>query len=168
MEAELTALATSGATTVVGLMASDAWAQVRGRLARFFARGGEAGAVDAELEQSRQELTAARAADDDLAAGDVEAEWRTRLRRTLGADPAAAEELRRLLAELDPAGAAGQAPTSVVHNTFSGGVNHGVVMQGRDFRFGAMTFHASGAVPPEAAEGTEPGGEPPAGEEPDR
>ncbi|WUH95913.1 hypothetical protein OG900_25330 [Streptomyces sp. NBC_00433] len=129
MEAELAAPATSGATTVVGLMASDAWAQVRGRLARFFARDGQAGAVDAELEQSRQEPAAARAAGDDLAAGDVEAEWRTRLRRTLGADPAAAEELRLLLAELNAADPACQAPTSIVHDNVSGGVNHGVVMR---------------------------------------
>lgn len=138
VEAELTALAASGATTLVGLMASDAWTQVRGRLARFFARGGEAGPVDAELELSRQELSAAGAADD------VEAEWRARLRRTLRADPAAADELRLLLAELDPAASRGT--TVTVHNIIGGGVQHGPVIQGQNF--GAVTFHAPGSVPP--------------------
>jgi hypothetical protein len=142
MEAELTALATSGATTVVGLMASDAWTQVRTRLARFFARDGEAGQVGQELELSRQELAAARAADDDLAAGDIEAEWRTRLRRTLRADPAAASELRLLLAELAPDSP--QGTTVTVHNTMSGVVRHGSVYQGQNL---SMTYGSPGAVP---------------------
>ncbi|WP_327290704.1 hypothetical protein [Streptomyces sp. NBC_01198] len=153
MEAELAALATSGATTLVGLMASDAWAHARGRLARFFARGGEAGPVDAELEESRQELAAARGADDDLAAGDVEAAWRTRLRRTLRADPAAAEELRRLLAELEPVRT--REATSIVNNTVSGGVQHGVVQAQN---VGPVAFHGSGTAPSGPPAEAGPGG----------
>jgi hypothetical protein len=138
--AELAGLAVSGATTVVGLMASDAWTQARERLARFFARGGGPGeedAVSGELQLSQQELAAADA-DADTAA-DIEAAWRTRLRRVLRDDPAAAGELRALLDELAPA--AGTGPVDVVHNTVEGGVHHGPVVQGRDFT-GDITFRA--------------------------
>jgi hypothetical protein len=155
VEAELAALATSGATTMVGLMATDAWSQVRGRLARLLARGGETGAVDAELEAARQELDAARAAGDDLAASDVETEWRTRLRRMLRADPAAAQELRLLLAEIDPG--AGRGPTVVVHNSVSGTVT-GPAIQGQNF--GPLTFHGLGAAAPPAVPDPGPGAPP--------
>ncbi|CAM5454626.1 hypothetical protein SCALM49S_06622 [Streptomyces californicus] len=50
MEAELTALAAWGATTFVGLMATEAWSQVRGRLARVLGRGEGDEVIDAELE----------------------------------------------------------------------------------------------------------------------
>lgn len=102
MEAELAALAASGATSLVGLMVSDAWAQTRVRVARFLARGEETGGVDEELEASREELIAARDGDEPDVAADIEDEWRLRMRRALRADPAAAQELRLLLDELAP------------------------------------------------------------------
>ncbi|MEU7041316.1 hypothetical protein AB0A77_09665 [Streptomyces varsoviensis] len=144
MEAELAALAASGATTVVGLMASDAWTQAKQRLARFFARGGDESAVDGELELSRAELAAARDESDELTAADIEADWRQRLRRVLRTDPAAAEELRALLAEVGPAEGERGGP---VHNTVSGSVHNGSVVQGRDFS-GGLNLYGSGAVPP--------------------
>ncbi|MFF8912447.1 hypothetical protein ACF08M_03780 [Streptomyces sp. NPDC015032] len=122
MEAELVALAASGATALVQHMVADSWGQVRDRLVAFFARGEAApeaeSALAGELEASRGELTAARDEGDDPSAGDVEAEWRARLRRRLAADPRAADELRAILAELEPAGGTGRA--GVVHNTISG------------------------------------------------
>ncbi|MEC4015260.1 hypothetical protein [Streptomyces sp. H27-D2] len=144
MEAELVALAASGATTLVGLMVSDAWTQGRERLVRFFARGGDEGSAEEELRISREELAAARAAEDEGAAADIEAGWRMRLRRVLQADPAAAEELRLLLAELAPWAGSEQGVT--VHNTISGGVN-GPVFQGQQFT--GLTFHSSGTLPSE-------------------
>ncbi|MFE2654077.1 hypothetical protein ACFXGY_29765, partial [Streptomyces sp. NPDC059346] len=120
MEAELAALAASGATTFVGLMATEAWTQVRGRLARFLGRGETDEVIGAELEESRAELTAARAEDDEQAAADIEAEWRNRLRRTLRADPAAAGELRAILDELAPRQPTGPA-VAINHNTINGG-----------------------------------------------
>lgn len=153
VEAELTASARSGATTLVGLTASDAWSQVCGRLARPFACGGETGPVDAELERSRRELTAARVAGDGWAVGDVEAEWRTRLREALRADPAAVAELCLLLAEGDPAVV--QGPVQTAHNIVSGGVRYGPVVQGQNF--GPLTFYASGSRPdPEPGVAAEP------------
>jgi hypothetical protein len=148
MEAELAQLAASGATSLVGLMATDAWTQVRGRLARFFARGGagtEEDAVSADLERSRDELTAAREAGDTATAEDVRAEWRLRLRRALQADPAAAGELRRLLAELEPAR---QDARIVVVNTINGGTYHHAVVQSGFTFYGSAPASQAPAVPP--------------------
>ncbi|WP_446047457.1 hypothetical protein [Streptomyces olivaceus] len=145
MEAELTALAVSGATTLVGLMVSETWTQARDRVARFFARGGDQDATVEELVRSREELLAAGAAQDELAGADIEAEWRTRLRRVLQADPRAAEELRSLLAELEPTVDDGRGVS--VHNSVSGGVQNGPVVQGQ--YFSGLTFGAPGRVPPE-------------------
>ncbi|MFJ4831192.1 hypothetical protein ACIP79_14900 [Streptomyces sp. NPDC088747] len=150
MEAELAALAASGATTLVGLMVSETWVQARDRLARFFARTGDERAVDEELSLSQGELAAAREADDDAAAADIEAAWRTRLRRALQADPAAAEELRSLLAEI--ASDDGREPRSTVHNTISGGVQHGPVFQGE--RFFGVTISGSNAASPDGSSGS--------------
>ena len=143
MEAELAGLAASGATTLVGLMVSDGWAQTRERVARFFARGGDGAAEVAALQSAQAELLAARDADDAGAADDVEAEWRTRLRRMLRADPAAAGELRALLAELGPLATGG--PVVAVHNTVSGGVQYSPFVQGHDFS--GLTFHITNPPP---------------------
>ncbi|MFF0502158.1 hypothetical protein ACFYUH_00950 [Streptomyces fimicarius] len=150
MEAELTALAASGATTFVGLMATEAWTQVRGRVARLLARGEDTEAVDAELEESRAELTAARADSDEETAADIEAEWRTRLRRALRANPEAAAQLRDLLDELAPLQPAGH--TVSVTNTISGGTQHGPVFQGE--KFSNLTFNSGGADLPDQRPGT--------------
>ncbi|MFI1224840.1 MULTISPECIES: hypothetical protein [unclassified Streptomyces] len=139
MEAELTALAASGATTFVGLMATEAWTQARGRVARFLGRGEDDEAVDAELEESRAELTAARAEADEETAADIEAEWRTRLRRTLRANPEAAEELRSLLDELSPLEPEGK-NVSINHNTISGGTYHGPVIMAQSIHDGGRTM----------------------------
>ncbi|MDJ0343941.1 hypothetical protein QMK19_27935 [Streptomyces sp. H10-C2] len=143
MEAELVALATSGATTLVGLMVSESWAQARGRLVALFSRGRTeaTAAVEDELDGSRDEVVRALAASDEPTVADVEAAWRLRLRRLLQADPAAADELRAVLEELGSE--LPPAETSVVHNRISGGVQHGPVMQGRDFA--SLTFHAPAA-----------------------
>lgn len=140
MEAELAALASSGATSLVGLMVSDAWAQARGRFARLFARGGADGRTDEQLQEAREELLTARESGDTEAAGDVEAEWRTRLRRLLRSDPAAAGELRALLAELAPQATGG---TVVVVNNSINGVANGTVVQGQNVTSGLFIHHTS-------------------------
>ncbi|WP_280726406.1 hypothetical protein [Kitasatospora sp. MAA4] len=152
MEAELVGLASSGATTLVGLMVSDAWTAVRGRMARFLSRSAEGDdeneTVLGELESSRAELTTARADGDNGLARDVEAQWRIRLRRLLAADPGAAAELRALLDELAPPRDEGR--YEVVHNEVSGG-RQNVVVQGRDFS--RLTFGGRGGPPAEPGPG---------------
>ncbi|GCD99328.1 hypothetical protein EHYA_07043 [Embleya hyalina] len=138
-------LAASGATTLVGLMVSESWTQARTRLAAFFTRGGsEPTGTEQELDAARRELTTAQAEGNDVVAADIEAEWRTRLRRALEADPAAAADLRALLDELTPLAATPAAP---VTNTITGGTQHGPVLQGRDFS--DLTFHTQPPPSPE-------------------
>lgn len=149
MEAELTALAASGATAFVGLMATEAWNQARGRVARFLARGEDSEAVDAELEESREELIAARRSGDEDGAADVTAEWRIRIRRALRDNPEAADELRGLLDELAPHQAPG--PTVTVNNSTNGGTYYSQVIQGHDIS--GLTFHGGGAAPRPDPEG---------------
>ncbi|MFF3956167.1 hypothetical protein ACFYY1_23510 [Streptomyces sp. NPDC001890] len=141
MEAELAALAASGATALLGHMVSDAWTHTRDRVARFLARGEETGGVDEELEASRAELIAARDGDDPDAVADIEDEWRLRMRRALRADPAAAQELRLLLDEIAPRTAG--VSTVTVNNNVSGGTGN-VVNQGQNFS--GLTFHGQGRV----------------------
>ncbi|MFJ2161598.1 hypothetical protein [Streptomyces sp. NPDC087856] len=92
---------------------------------------------------------AAHAERDELAGADIEATWRSRLRRVLLADPEAAEELRLLLAELDPD--AQSEPSASVHNSISGGVQNGPVFQGQ--HFSGLTFGGSGAAVPSEQDG---------------
>ncbi|QHY94933.1 hypothetical protein SSPS47_07340 [Streptomyces sp. S4.7] len=130
MEAELVTLAAAGATALVQQMATDGWTAARDRMVAFFARRGSAtpASVEEELDTVRAELVAAQRDEDEQLVADVQAEWRTRLRRALAADPAAAAELRSLLDELAPATPVPQHVTSV-HNTVNGGVVHGAVVQ---------------------------------------
>ncbi|MFD0074018.1 hypothetical protein ACFVIY_16450 [Streptomyces sp. NPDC127166] len=138
MEPELMALAAAGATTFVQQMATDSWAQARDRIVLFFSRrdDGEVGVIEGELETSRGELAAALEAGDEQMVSDVEAEWRTRLRRALIANPAAASELQSVLDELTPGRSDQQ--TANVFNTISGGVQHGTVVQAGNV--GSLTF----------------------------
>ncbi len=133
MEAELVALAGSGASTLVGLMVSDGWEQVRRRVARLLARDGDEASAEAELERSRDGVVAARDAGDEDGEADYRDEWSARLRRFLRNDPQAARELFALLAELGPPP---ERDTGGVHNTISGDVRHSMVVQGRDFSGG--------------------------------
>ncbi|MFC9861545.1 MULTISPECIES: hypothetical protein [unclassified Streptomyces] len=151
MEAELATLAATGATTLVGLMVSDVWTTTRERVARFLARGEDTGAVDDELETSREELIAARDGADPDVAADVEEEWRLRLRRALRADPAAAQELRALIDDLVPPTAG--VPTVILNNNVSGGTQHAPFVQGQHFS-GGMTLYGSGTTPPAQGPGT--------------
>ncbi|MFD5698896.1 hypothetical protein [Streptomyces lasiicapitis] len=134
MDAELTALAAAGATALVQSMVGDGWAQARDRAVGFFTRRRATGndedtvAVAGELDEARDDLVAARDAEDEDAAADVQAEWRNRMRRALRADPAAADELRLLLRELAP-DEAGEGRGGSVHNSITGGVQHGNVIQ---------------------------------------
>ncbi|MFF2806901.1 hypothetical protein ACFVT2_06895 [Streptomyces sp. NPDC058000] len=130
MEAELVALATAGATTLVQQMATEGWAAVRRRMASLLARrrgAEEEAAVERELDQARTDVVIAREDGDEEVAQGVEVVWKARLRRLLAEDPAAAAELRQLLDEVAPQQQA-QGTVRDIHNNISGG-SHGMVMQ---------------------------------------
>ncbi len=122
------ALAGTGATTIVGLMATEAWDQARQRVLRLFTRGGDESALDGELTASRAALVAAPEEETD----DVTASVRLRLRRLIAQNPEAAEELRLLIEEFTPAHDGGGGST---HNTIIGGTHNGPTLMGRDVTY---------------------------------
>ncbi|WP_217167500.1 hypothetical protein [Streptomyces sp. AC512_CC834] len=155
MEAELMALIGTGATTVVGLMVTDAWEQVRHRVVGLFASDSDADAdsdadgVAGELEESRTALVAAGGtADEEGLRSDLTASVRLRLRRLLEQDPGASEELRRLVDEFAPT--ARSEPPGSVHNSVTGGRQHGPVVQGHTFT--NLTFRTAGGTAQDQAD----------------
>ncbi|MFD6473615.1 hypothetical protein ACFWEH_08920 [Streptomyces anulatus] len=126
MNPELVTLAQSASVTLVGLMATDAWERTRDGVVALWqrARPERADAVAAELDNTREDLTA----DADIE-GELAAEWQGRIRRLLIDRPQVAEELQRLLDELAP-GATVPPATVSQHATATG---HSRVYQaGRD------------------------------------
>ncbi|MEV0531167.1 hypothetical protein [Kitasatospora sp. NPDC050463] len=144
MEAEIVQqLVTSGATTLVGLMATEAWTQARSRFAALFGRGEGDETEAAALERSRAVITRAQESGDTGAVDDLTGTWRGRLRQALLEDPGAADELQRILDEFRP-----QLPNrgaGIQYNTVSGTV-HGNVIQAQNVH-GGVNYHQS-AQPP--------------------
>ncbi|NBE55582.1 hypothetical protein [Streptomyces boluensis] len=137
MDVELTALAATGATTVVGLMVTETWNRARDRLVRLFSRGGDEEAAGEELQDSRDQLLGARDAEDESAAADIEAALRVWLRRVLQRDADAVGQLRDLIAEFGP-----ERPVDgAVNNTAHVGVQNGPMVQARDIS--GLTIHGS-------------------------
>ncbi|UKY48166.1 hypothetical protein [Streptomyces inhibens] len=101
------ALAMTGATTVVAAMATDAWTTARARVARLFRRAGLAEQTAIEAQMDGHAALVARSVDADGARHDLVPVWRLQLAEFLREHPDAAEELRRLVgevqAELPPA-----------------------------------------------------------------
>ncbi|GAA3377834.1 hypothetical protein GCM10020367_55090 [Streptomyces sannanensis] len=130
MDPEVTLLVQSAGTTLVALMATDAWHRTREGLTQLWRRmqPERAETVAAELEAGREDVLAAMAANDQETLSELRLQWQGLVRRLIVARPAAAEELRRLLDELDPDGTAARPVTQ--HATASG---HARVYQaGRD------------------------------------
>jgi hypothetical protein len=131
MDPEITALAQSGGTALVTLMATDAWQAAREGLVHLWRRAQphRAEAVATELDAGQPEVVAATVADDQEVLSEMRAEWQGRLRRLLVAQPEAATELRRLLDEVAPSASAAD-PAVTQRATASG---HARVYQaGRD------------------------------------
>jgi hypothetical protein len=130
VDPEVTALAQSAGTTLVTLMATDAWQRVRDGLTQLWRRTQpeRAETVAAELEAGREDVLAAMVANDQETLSELRLRWQWLVRRLIVARPAAAGELRALLAELDPDGSAARSVTQ--HATASGQAR--VYQAGRD------------------------------------
>ncbi|WEO97754.1 hypothetical protein A6P39_029145 [Streptomyces sp. FXJ1.172] len=113
MDPEVTSLAQSAGATLVTLMATDAWHRTREGLTQLWRRmqPERAEIVAAELEAGREDVLAAMAANDQETLNELRLQWQGLVRRLIGARPAAAAELRALLAELDPDGTAARPVT---------------------------------------------------------
>ncbi|TQF04405.1 hypothetical protein E6W39_21995 [Kitasatospora acidiphila] len=136
MDSEFVTLASSAATTVVTLLATDGWEQVKTAMGSLWRRVHPdlAGAVEAELVAQRSMVIAAQDADDDQVVRALEDDWRQRLSTLLAAEPWLAAELRRLVEEdlraRETAAEGSRATPIEMHAKASG---HGRVYQaGRD------------------------------------
>jgi hypothetical protein len=102
VDPELTTLTSTAATTVVQLLATAAWEQAKSAVGELWRRvhPERAATVQAELEDSRAEVLAARQIGNEQVEQALVEEWHGRLRRLLVVDPQLADELRRVVAEL--------------------------------------------------------------------
>ncbi|MEV4504178.1 hypothetical protein [Streptomyces klenkii] len=91
-------LAQTAGATVVALMATDAWVRTREGVVTLWRRVRplQADEIGTALEETREEILAARRDEDAASAEDLERDWRRRLRRLLLADPTVAQELERI------------------------------------------------------------------------
>ncbi|MFE6825449.1 hypothetical protein [Streptomyces sp. NPDC057690] len=130
MESEVTLLAQSAGATLVTLMATDAWHRVRDGITQLWRRTQpeRAETVAAELTACREDVLAAAAADDHETLDELRLQWQGSVRRLLVARPAAVEDLRTLLDQLDPGGSAARQITQ--HATASGQAR--IYQAGRD------------------------------------
>ncbi|MGY0060441.1 hypothetical protein ACWY4P_28515 [Streptomyces sp. LZ34] len=109
MEPQIADLARTAGSTVVALMATDAWQRARERIVALWRRAqpDRADGIDGELETTHDDLLAARDAEDDSEGEqtqrELSEEWAGRMRRFLAAHPEVVDELRRILDELSPA-----------------------------------------------------------------
>lgn len=130
MDAEMAALSSSVAATLVTLMTTDGWEGAKSALAGLWRRHRpeQARAVEVELDAAHANVQVAVAAGDEQALAELVAEWRGRLSALLAQDTALAAELGRLVEDLRvTAGADGRV---VMKATARG---HGKVYQaGRD------------------------------------
>ncbi|MFJ6723924.1 hypothetical protein ACIQPQ_03325 [Streptomyces sp. NPDC091281] len=130
MDPEVAALAQSAGTALVTLMAADAWQRTRDGFAQLWRRRQpeRADIVAAELDTGREDVLAAVAAHDQETLDELRLQWQGFVRRLIAAGPAAAQDLRGLLDELDPDGSASRGVTQ--HATGSGRAR--IYQAGRD------------------------------------
>jgi hypothetical protein len=86
-------------TALVGAMATDAWQQAQAGASALWRRvfPARVAAVEAELEEVRGEVLAARRAGDRQAEEALAGEWQRRLARLVAADPGIGAEVQRVL-----------------------------------------------------------------------
>jgi hypothetical protein len=133
VDSEIAALASTGAATIVTLMTTDAWGQVKKRVAALFRAGktDHSKSVAGQLESSRIEVISARS--DSAVITEAEAEWSLRLQRLLAAEPAVIPELMDIIQAFGPKSSS-VLPQVTMKARATG---HGQIYQaGRDQHFG--------------------------------
>ncbi|MCR8576314.1 hypothetical protein NE399_19700 [Streptomyces sp. Isolate_219] len=131
MGPELTSFTRTAGTTLVTLMATDAWQHTRDGLTRLWQRlqPDRAQTVSDELDASREEILRAHSAADQEMLSELRLQWQGYLRRLLLAQPEAVEDLRRLLAGVGSESAT-HAAQITQHGTASGRAR--IYQAGRD------------------------------------
>ncbi|GAA4603433.1 hypothetical protein BJY16_004613 [Actinoplanes octamycinicus] len=102
MAAEFEMLATSAATTIVGLMATDAWRQARSLLAGVWRRNlpDQAGRLEQDLDGADRIVAVARQGGADAVEDAVRTDWRRRITDFLAENPDARDDLREALRQM--------------------------------------------------------------------
>lgn len=102
MDADLSALAWKGASTVVALLATDAWEKAKTALGSLWRRAHpeRADALEAELMESRASVLNAREGGDEALENALTLVWQSRLAHLLSTDPALAAQFQHLLNEV--------------------------------------------------------------------
>ena len=88
---------------LVGAIATDAWPRVREAVTGLWCRGParhEADDIGTELDELHEQVVLARRDGDTSTEGALEGAWQVRLQQLLRADPAMADELRRVLEQV--------------------------------------------------------------------
>jgi hypothetical protein len=137
MGAEMIAqLVQDGAQALVGAMVTDAWAQVRDRVAKLLGRGDHAAeqADVAALEEFRDAIECARPEVLAEVMREQQAELRGMLRVRLGSDPLLAEEFASAVAEVRAILAQQESPITAVRQTARADRGSTVTQAGRDVR----------------------------------
>jgi hypothetical protein len=134
MDGELVALAGSAATTIVTLLATDAWGEVKEMTGGLWRRFRPELADDAEQELDRAHAEIATA--DETVALAITREWESRLLRLLAADAGAAAELSRVLAKLSQSRPAQQ--RAAVRQTAKASGHSTVIQVGGDATIGEL------------------------------
>jgi hypothetical protein len=88
VDPDVTALSWAAATTLVALMTTDSWEQVKAAFVGLWRRRypRQAEVVDADLATARHEMMAAAQAGDEQAGVELAGEWQSRLRRLVATD----------------------------------------------------------------------------------
>ncbi|MEU1439743.1 hypothetical protein [Streptomyces mirabilis] len=104
MDPQVAGLAGTAGTTIVTLMATDAWQRTRDGVTAIWRRvhPERVEVVAGELDLTREQILAARNDGDTETEDELRAEWQGRVRRLLLADPGVVDDLRALLDELSP------------------------------------------------------------------
>lgn len=125
MDAELATLASTAAATAVAVATTDAWGEAKQKLIALWRRfrPEQADAVSAELDQGHQEIQSA----DTAICRAIALDWESGLLRLLAADPAAAAELNRVIAELKQLSAAATARGTITQEAHAD--QHSTVIQ---------------------------------------
>ena len=132
MDADLAALWSTAATTLVTLMTTESWGRIKVGFTGLWRRAhpSQVAVVEADLESARAAAVAARRDGDEEAVAELAAEWRSRLRRLANSDEVLQAEVRRLVEEFRPLLPGGPAGPVVMVARASGGSR--VNQAGRD------------------------------------
>ncbi|MFF4606026.1 hypothetical protein ACFY12_25200 [Streptomyces sp. NPDC001339] len=135
MDPQLAQLAQTAGTTVVALMATEAWRSTRDGVVTLWRRvfPARADEVEAALDDTRADIVLAREQADADAEEALAAEWNGRLRRLLAAQPEVAQELDQLLREAHGRLSAGEQSLIGTVRQSAHATGHGRIYQaGRD------------------------------------